>query len=93
MKISDEQIAHVMGHFDFDKVADLYSRLNWTWWENVPVDKDMLVEAAYRKLKELQQRYPKTKSIESGGLKVEACTDDNNCTEVELVFIDHQTTA
>jgi hypothetical protein len=44
MKISDEQIAHVMGHFDFDKVADLYSRLNWTWWENVPVDKDMLVE-------------------------------------------------
>jgi hypothetical protein len=93
MKITDEQIAEVMGHFDFEKVAKIYEMLGWKW-RGEPVTKDALVSNALRLLKDLQNEYPDVSAIETGGLRASVYEEEGyDITQVKLIFIAHQAIA
>jgi hypothetical protein len=91
--ITDEMISKCMADFDFEKVADLYQHLKWRWSGKGIPSKSDLIDSAYGKLKDLQDRYPSVSSIESGGLKVtaydEQYSEDKKSTVIRLQFIAH----
>jgi hypothetical protein len=85
--ITDEMISKCMADFDFNKVADLYQRMNWKWWDKGIPTKTDLIDSVYDKLKRLQKDYPKTTSIGSGGLYVKAHEEEGLYTILRLEFI------
>lgn len=89
--ITDEMISKCMADFDFDTVAKIYEFMKWRWHGTGIPTRDDLIDSAYKKLKDLQKKYPDTISIESGGLRASAreeyVTDDKSYTEIRLHFI------
>lgn len=93
MKIRKKQIAEVLAHFDFDRVAKIYDMLDWRWRdEGVPGKKELVAEAT-RLLNDLKEKWPKTHSIECGGLRAKAHIEEGLFVEVKLEFIAHSAVA
>ena len=93
MKIKKKQIAEVMAHFDFDRVAKIYNMLEWKWRDEGVPGKEELVAEATRLLNDLKEKWPKTHSIECGGLRVEAHLVEEEYVELNLEFIAHRAVA
>jgi hypothetical protein len=97
--ITDKQIEEVLDQFQFFKVAELYEKLDWQWAGKGIPNALELRECASRLLGDLKERYPKSVSIETGGLKVRAYEDFHNdsntfsVTVVKLEFIAHTSIA
>lgn len=86
MKELQEHIDEVMDWFDFRRVVDVMTFLDWRW-KDEPVEEFMLRKSVREKMKQV---YGKNLTVASGGLWVRYCVEDDSF-DVKFVLTDWET--
>lgn len=88
MKITKKQIDKVLEGFPFGKAAEIYSLLDWKFYDKGIPNSDQLKELAIRLIGDLRKSEG-AESIRAGGLRVSRYLDEEKvfCLKLELIAL------